>query len=101
LAANTLDVFGANRDVEYPMPTVKYTAGSYMLWAYLFAGGPGHLVQIYGIMDSIKYQQIKNQNLTPSSRNLILGRGWIFHQDNDPKQTSKKCVGEHKMKLLP
>ena len=72
--------------------------------AYLFAGGPGHLVQIHGIVDSIKYQQIKNQNLTPSARNLIMGRGWIFHQDNDPKQTSKstqKFVVEHKMKLLP
>ncbi|XDV52022.1 hypothetical protein PO909_020804 [Leuciscus waleckii] len=59
------------------MPTVKYTAGSYMLWAYFFAGGPG---------------------------NLIMGRGWIFHQDNGPKQTSKstqKWVTEHKMKLLP
>jgi len=51
-------------------------------------------------MDSIKYKQIKNQNLTPSARNLIMGRGWIFHQDNSPKQTSKstqKCVTEHKM----
>jgi len=38
------------------MPAVKYTAGSYMLWAYLYAGGPGHLVQIHGIMDSIKYK---------------------------------------------
>jgi len=30
----TQDVFGENRDEEYSMPTVKYTAGSYMLWAY-------------------------------------------------------------------
>jgi len=59
LAANPADLFGANRDEEYPMPTVKYTAGSYMLWAYLFAGGLGHFVQINGIMDSIKYKQIK------------------------------------------
>jgi len=59
LAANTLDVFGANRNEEYPMPTVKYAAGPYMLWAYLFAGGPGHLVHIHGIMDSIKYKEIK------------------------------------------
>jgi len=39
-----------------------------------------------------------------SDRNLIMGRGWIFHQDNNPKQTSKskeKCVGEHNMKLPP
>jgi len=35
------------------------TAGSYILWAYFFAGGPGHLVQSHAIMDSSKYQQIK------------------------------------------
>ena len=68
-----------------------------------FAGGPELLVQIHE-MDSSKYQLIKNQNLTASARNLIMGRGWIFHQDNGPKQTSKstqKWVTEHKMKLLP
>ncbi len=74
---------------KYPMSTVKYTAGSLMLWACFSAGGPEHLVQMQGIMDSIKYQQIKNQNLTASVRNLIMGRVWIFHQDNNPKQTSK------------
>ncbi len=29
---------------KYPMSTVKYTAGSLMLWACFSAGGPGHLV---------------------------------------------------------
>ncbi len=75
---------------KYPMSTVKYTAGSLMLWACFSARGPEHLVQMHGIMDSIKYQQIKkNQNLTASVRNLIMGRVWIFHQDNNLKQTSK------------
>ncbi len=74
---------------KYPMSTVKYTAGSLMLWACFSAGGPGHLVQMHGIMDSIKYQQIKNQNLTASVRNLIMGHVLIFQQDNNPKQTSK------------
>jgi len=39
----------------------------------------------------------------PSARNLVIGHGWIFHQDSDPKQTSKSkqiFVTEHKMKLL-
>ncbi len=54
-------------------------------------------------MDSIKYQQIQNQNLTFYVRNPIMGRGWILHQDNDPKQTSKltlKWVTDHKLTLL-
>ncbi len=71
-----------------------------MLWACFSAGGPEHLVQMHGIMDSIKYQQIKNQNLTASVRNLIMDYVWIFHQDNDPKQTQKLVI-EHIMKLLP
>ncbi len=70
------------------MTTVKCTAGSLMLWACFSAGGAEHLVQMHGFMDSIKYQQTKNLNLTASVRNLIKGRGWIFQPDNNPKQTS-------------
>ncbi len=92
-----------------PMCTVKYTAGSLMLWAYFSAGGPGHVVQIHDIMDSIKYQQIKkkkNLNLTASAYNGVMGHVWILHQVKDPKQALKptqKCVTktEHKMRLLP
>ncbi len=104
LAANPPDEFSTNRDKKYPMSTVKYTAGSLMLWACFSARGPEHLVQMHGIMDSIKYQQIKNQTLTASVRNLIMDCVWIFHQDNNPKQTSKstqKWATEHKMNLLP
>ncbi len=90
LAANPPDEFSTNRDKKYPMSTVKYTAGSLMLWACFSAGGPEHLVQMHGIMDSIKYQQIKNQNLTASVRNLIMGRVWIFHQDNNPNKHQNK-----------
>ncbi len=45
LAANTQDGCGAHRDIKkYPMCTMKYTAVFLMLWAYISAGGPGHLV---------------------------------------------------------
>ncbi|MDM1740218.1 hypothetical protein HX113_13950 [Acinetobacter towneri] len=74
---------------KYPMSTVKYTAGSLMLWACFSARGPEHLVQMHGIMDSIKYQQIKNLNLTASVRNLIMGHVWIFQPDNNPKTNLK------------
>ncbi len=58
--ANPPDEFSTNTDKKkYPMSTVKYTAVSLMLWARFSARGPEHLVQTHGIMDSIKYQQIK------------------------------------------
>ncbi len=44
LASNTQDGFGEYRDKKYPMYTMKYTAVFFMLWAYISAGGPGHLV---------------------------------------------------------
>ncbi len=44
LAANTQDGFGEHRDKKYPMCTMKYTAVFLMLWAYISAGVPGHLV---------------------------------------------------------
>ncbi len=40
-------------------------------------------------MDSIKYQQIKNQQVTDSVRNLIMGRVWIFQPDNIPNTNLK------------
>jgi len=43
-------------------------------------------------MDAIKYQQIKNQNLTPSARNLTMGRGWIFHHSDPKHQNQHKIV---------
>ncbi len=88
LAANTQDGFGEHRDKKYPMCTMKYTAVCLMLWAYISAG-PGHLVWTHGITDSIKYQQIKNQKVTDSVRNLVMGHVWIFQTDNNPKTNLK------------
>ena len=65
--------------------------------------GPGELFGIHGIID-IQYQQILNQNLTASARKLKLGHSLIFHQDNDPKYTSKptqKWFSNHRIKVLP
>ncbi len=44
LAANTQDRFGEKRVKKYPLSTMMYTAVILMLWAYISAGGPGHLV---------------------------------------------------------
>ncbi len=40
-------------------------------------------------MDSIKYQQIKNQQVTDSVRNLIMGHVWIFQPDNNSNTNLK------------
>ncbi len=40
-------------------------------------------------MDSIKYQQIKNQQVTESVRNLIMGHVWIFQPYNNPNTNLK------------
>jgi hypothetical protein len=81
---------------------VKYGGGS-LFWACFISKGPGELVRIHGIMDSNKYQQILNQNLTASARKFKLGRGWIFQQDNDPKHTSNQhtLFTDHRTKVLP
>ncbi len=44
LAANTQDGFAEHRDKKYPLCTMKYTLVFFMLWAYISAGDPGHLV---------------------------------------------------------
>ncbi len=49
----TQDGFGEHMDKKYPMCTMKSTAVFLMLWAYTSAGGPGHLVETHGIMDSL------------------------------------------------
>ncbi len=43
-SSKTQDGFGEHRDKKYPMCTMKYTAVFLLLWAYISAGGPGHLV---------------------------------------------------------
>ncbi len=40
-------------------------------------------------MDSIKYQEMKNQQVTDSVINLIMGHVWIFQPSNNPKTNLK------------
>ena len=75
-----------------------------MLWVCFSSKGPGNLVRVHGIMNSMKYQDNLNQNLAAPTRKLKLGRHWIFQQDNYQKHTSKstqKWLTEHKIKRLP
>ena len=71
------------------LPTVKYGGGSVMFWGCFESSGTGNLQRVDGIMNSIKYQEILQQNVMQSVLKLKLGRHWTFQQDNDPKHSSK------------
>lgn len=69
-------------------PTVKYGGGSIMLWGCMSAAGVGELVEIEGTLNAAKYEQILEEKMLPSARRLV-GRGFLFQQDNDSKHTAK------------
>ncbi|KAI5708859.1 hypothetical protein M8J76_004770 [Diaphorina citri] len=63
-----------------------------MVWGCSGGSGVGDLVRIEGIMRKEEYKKILEDNVVPSGTNLI-GNGFIFQHDNDPKHTSKLCKG--------
>lgn len=71
------------------LPTVKHGGGSIMLWGCFASTGTGKLKCVKGTMNSLLYQEILEENVMESVRNLRLGRRWTFQQDNDPKHASK------------
>lgn len=85
------------------IPTVKHGGGSIMVWGCFAASGPGRIVVIDGKMNSRVYQDILQENVRPSVRQLKLRRGWVMQQDNDPKHTSnstKQWLQQHRIRLL-
>ncbi|KAJ8343359.1 hypothetical protein SKAU_G00306880, partial [Synaphobranchus kaupii] len=82
---------------------VLWSDGTKMTLLSITSKGPGNIVRIHGIMDSIKYHKILDQYLAASARRLKVGCGWIFQQDNDPKQTSiftQKWFTDHRIKVV-
>ena len=71
-------------------PTVKHGGGSIMVWGGISASGTSDLVKIDGIMDKKVYHKILVKHGMPSGSRLI-GRGFIFQEDNDPKHSSNFC----------
>lgn len=72
-------------------PTVKHGNGSVMVWGSFGGGNVGDLIRIEGRMDKKIYHRILTRNAVPSGLRLI-GRGFTFQQDNDPKHTSHLCL---------
>ena len=60
-----------------------------MVWGCFAASGPGRIAVIKGKINSKMYQDILQENLKPSVRQLKLKRGWVMQRVNDPKHTSK------------
>lgn len=70
------------------VPTVKHGGGSLMVWGSFCSAGVGDLIEIKGTMDQLMYYDILQKNAIPSGFRLI-GGGFVFQQDNDPKHKSK------------
>ena len=60
-----------------------------MVWGCFAASGPGQFAIINGKMNSQVYQDIFQENVRLSVRQLKLNRSWVMQQDNNPKHTSK------------
>ena len=70
-------------------PTSKYGDGSVMFWGCMSSGCFGKLHFINGIMGRFMSRDILNANLYLSAAKLGITDKFFFHQDNDPKHTSK------------
>jgi hypothetical protein len=58
-----------------------------MVCGCFFRDGVGPLHRVEGIMDRFVYKDIVEKTMLPFAKRQM-PRGWIYQQDNDPKQTS-------------
>lgn len=96
------EVFGTKRRVfvrrsaeqkmlpDCMVPTVKHGGGSVMVWGCFSSSGVGDLTRVSGKMNKEAYKKILEENALISGLRLI-GEGFVFQQDNDPKHTSRLC----------
>lgn len=61
-----------------------------MFWGIFTANGPGRLVPVEGMMNSVKYQATLKTHLLPALRECFPNGDGIFQQDNAPCHVSKK-----------
>jgi len=54
-----------------------------MLSGCFASPGSENLQHVESKMDSLKYQEILEENVMPSVRKLKLGHHWTFQQDNE------------------
>ena len=63
-----------------------------MVWGCFAASGPEQIANINGKMNLQVYQDILQENVRLSLRQLKLNRSWVMQQDNDPKHRSKSTT---------
>ena len=90
---NTQKVFYKVGTQPPQKPMVKHPYKVHV-WGAFSAKGPIGILIFTGIMDGAFYREILNENLFENANN-VMGRHWIFQQDNDPKYRAKET-----MKLL-
>lgn len=95
-------IFGSNRRVfvrrskgeraseACTVPTIKHGGGNVMVWGCFGNNKPGSLVRITEKLNKERYLKILKDFAIPGGLNLI-GPGFVFQQDNDPKHSSKLC----------
>ena len=79
--------------------TVKHGGGSVMFWGCFSHTGVGQLKKIEAIMKKEQYHSILQRHAIPPGINLI-GREFIFQQDNDLKHTSRLCTSYLELKKV-
>jgi hypothetical protein len=96
------DLFGSNRRTfvrrlanerykkECLTPTVKHGGGNIMVWGGISTKGVTQLKRVEGIMDKKMYHSILVYHAIPEGKRL-LGKGFVFQEDNDPKHSSNYC----------
>ncbi len=71
-------------------PMVKHSYKVHA-WGAFSAKGSIGLLLFTGIMDGAFYREILNENLFDNA-NTVMGRRWIFQQDNDPKHKARETM---------
>lgn len=66
----------------------KHSGGNVMVWGCFGNNKPGNLIKITGKLNQEGYLKILEDNAIPSGINVI-GRNFVFQQDNEPKHSSK------------